>query len=242
MSMRRLVPVMRATVAAMVSSLWFAQAEAVPLANGESLIVRFSLPGPQDSPQLGTLVPSHPYNIANSLHGLLWASQISGIGAPGARITLYNGLFQLGSYSLQFSPTFTTFGFAGPGSLFDFRSGAASDLSSLEDGSIDGLLEITAQSTGTAVYDYSVTNLTVGHALGAQAYHALGPLPVITFQGLASDEVDAVPEPATALLLALPLLGFSLVQTCRQGLRKRQRARCRLDRRIALALASRAVR
>lgn len=235
-------------------------ARAIPLDYGETLRVHFAMFAPPNSPIAG-LPPSHPLNIADVLVGTLNVTQLSGIGAPAADIALYDGNALLGSYSLTFSAPSTSFAFAGPGSIFNFRSGTASDLSSLEDGTIDGILEITSRATQPfpsvprAMFDFSVSSLSVGHTTQTQGYHPLTPSPQIVFQGRPEDdpftgasdpeaeETDPatdVPEPEMALLFSLALIGITGVRAHHRRRHLERTARRRLARRIDFALAAQA--
>lgn len=216
-----------------------AAASAIPLAAGESFRVRFSLPAPPDSPQLQNF-PNHPFRITDTLAGRLNATRVSGIGAPAARITLSDGNTVLGSYSLAFSVPSTSFAFAGPGSLYNFRSTSASSFASIQDATIDGILDFVIESTGNAVFDFDVSALFVGHATQAQGYHPHTPSPQISFQGLLGDDpfmtAANIAEPPTGVLMSLALVGLVSATAFRGQRRRRRLAREQLAARMASVL------
>lgn len=184
-------------------------AGAVPLAFGETMRVRFNLPAP---PDLSTGSPGNPFHIADTLAGILNVDRILGVGAPSATFTLYDGTTLLGSFSLTFSTPFTTFAFSGPTSLFTFRAGSVSDFTALDDGTIDGVLDIT--NTSAVLFDFSVTSLRAGHGSGPNSFIPLTPEPIIH-----SQKPLVVPEPQMLLLFGTGLVAAFAVS------RRRSRSR-----------------
>ena len=185
-----------------LAALWSlapSQAGAVPLSPGETLRVRFEMPGAPNFPGL----PSwHPFNVADTLPGVLHVSDQVGIGVPSAIFALYDGSTLLGSFSLSFAAPFTTFAFTAPDSAFTFRAGDVSSLAALDDGTIDGVIEIT--STSAATFDFEVSGLRASHGAGTNSLSHLAPSPMIL-----SQEKATVPEPQSLLLLGLGLLGLA---------------------------------
>jgi len=184
------------------------QAGAMPIHNGETLEVKFGFSGPPDI-GIPQLPPNDPWRVADVLYGILNATYLGGFGAPQATFALYDGASLLGSFSLTFAQPFTTFAFSSPTGLFNFRSGIASDFSAIIDGTIDGRLLIT--STSPADFDFSVSDLQVGHATQASGFIPFSPGARITEQSLLTPPV-AVAEPATAALLLAGLTGIAAVR------------------------------
>ena len=211
---RRLMPWLFLLVG-MTSVAVATPAKAIPLAPGETLRVRFEQPSSPNFPNPG-IPPDNPFNIANMLFGTLDVT--AAFGPVSALFELFDGEDFLGSYTLDFATPFTSFAFVAPGNPFTFRAGAVSDLSALEDATIDGLIEIT--NTSAITFDFNVRNLSAGRGLGSNSISEFAPSPVVTFQGRPEDDPNpigetptvVVPEPGTLTLFTAGLAALLLAR------------------------------
>lgn len=204
---RRLMPWLF-LLAGMASVALATPVQAIPLAPGETLRVRFEQPSSPNFPNPG-IPPNHPFNTADMLFGTLDVT--AAFGPVSALFELFDGADFLGSYTLDFATPFTNFAFVAPGNPFTFRAGAVSDLSALEDATIDGLIEIT--NTSAITFDFNVRDLSAGRGLSNNTISRFAPSPVIIFQGRPEDDPNpigqtstvVVPEPGSLTLFAAGL-------------------------------------
>lgn len=194
-------------------------AAAVVIAPGQSMQATFAFPSAPSLPanEAAGLSPGDPWLVADVLEGILTSTSVSGFGAPEAEIQLFNGSTLLGTVDTD-AGSFNTFAFVGPGSVFNFHSAGVSDFTSIQDGSIEGVIRVTNISTPVTgfgrpapTYDLSISSFLVGHANGPQQFLTFGPDPVIGEQTLVG-----VAEPGIVGLFTLAVGGMVLV---RRGVR-----------------------
>ena len=144
-----------------------------------------------------------------------YETDTGGFNGANGMARLFNGATLLGT--VNFTTTgFQTFGFVAPGSAFTFAPiGTVNDWTSLIDGTINGILDITFDKT----IDVSIGILDLGIGYTGQGIYDASPQPTITGQNV----LAATPLPAT-----LPLFASGLCAMALFGWRKKRKARVKI--------------
>lgn len=167
-------------------------AAALSILPGQSYEVPFSLSGPAPTADVLT------FNLGPGT---------TAVGFTGFVVSLYDGNTLLGSLSSAVTDPKTLTAFVSSGSLWTTNA-VTTDLSSIQDGSINGLIVLTPTFDGSpgAVLDvafFPATGLVVGQANGSDSLVPLSSGSVIIGTPFALPEPGALPLLAIAALLGI---------------------------------------
>ena len=139
---------------------------------------------------------------------VFYETNTGGYNGPNGIARLFNGATLLGTVNFT-AHGGQSFGFVAPGSAFTFGPlGTVNDWTSLIDGTINGILDITFDRT----IDVSISLVGLGVGYFSQGFYDASPQPTITGENV----LAATPLPATLPLFASGLGAMALLGWCKK--------------------------